>query len=616
MEQSIAEQSERSQAEPGRTAGHGALQPRRAWGERLAARLRGTAKDPVAVAASLLIVVQLVVRWWFVRQSYYFQDDFGHLDLARRLGLSSDYLVRDYGGHLEVGQYVVFWAFSHVADHTFTVPTMSILMMQAAVSVALWLVLRKTFGGSPWLLVPFSVYLFTALGLSWSSWWAAAMQTLPLQLFGLLAFWGAVDHLRDGQRRGAVVSVGAQVAALVFWQKALFVLPVLIAFHVLVIARGTLKERVLSLRDAPRFWGAHAAVLALYLVLYTSLTESAVGTDSPVDVQRLLSDSVFRTLVPGLLGAPWNSEGATGTLYPTTSTPVALACLAVLAAVVALSVRVSGKVAYAGWFLAVGYVAADLILLALGRADFLLMLARDPRYVADALPVIAVGIAAAFRGAYGEATAAREPVRARALVVPVALSLALLVSGLTTQAAIAPTGRHAESKAYVQNLLRSLDENPDAVLLDAPVPVALSARTWLAHFLNSLGLEGRFDEPAPEILTADAEGNLRPVGIADGFENRAPDGGCVVGIGSEPSVVTGWTHPGTGIQLLRLQHASPSVATVTFTLGEHEWEALLPAGMGETYLVLPVTQGVLTAEREGWGDICVSAIEFGPADLE
>lgn len=575
---------------------------------------RLTERDATTLAALALVLVHLVVRGWFVRQSYYFQDDFGHLDLARRLGLDGDYLVRDYGGHLEVGQYFLIWIFSHVTDHTFTVPTITVLVMQAGVSCALWLVLRKLFGTSPWLLVPFAAYLFTPLALSWSSWWAAAIQTLPLQLFMLVALWGTVDHLRDGQRRGTVVSLVAHLAALVFWEKAVFVLPAMVALHVLVLATGTLQERVRSVLDAPRFWGAHAGVLVVYLVIYTSVTESVVGADTPVEGGRLVSDAVFRTLVPGLLGAPWHGEGATGTIYPSTSTPVALACLAVLGGLVAWSVRVTGREAFAGWGLAVGYVAADLILLTLGRADYLGLLGRDPRYVADALPVIAIGVAAAFRGAYTP-RGRGERRRATALLVPLVAATALMASGLVTQVAMAPTARHAESKEFVENLRRSLDEHPDAVLLDGPVPFELSARTTLSGFMNALGLEGRFNEPAPELLAVDGTGTLRPVAIPDAFEHRAPEGECLVDITDQPTPVVGWAHPGTGVQLMRLEHDTPAVALVTFTLGEREWEVRLPAGTSVTHLVMPVTQGTLTAVRSGWGNVCLRALEFGPADL-
>lgn len=129
--------------------------------ERLVSRI-----DPLAAVAGALVVLQAVVRGWVVTGSYYFQDDFAHLDLARRLGLTPQYLVRDYGGHMEVGQYAVIWLFSHLVDGSFAPAAFSILAMQAIASVLLFHLLRTLFGRSPLILLPWTVYLFTPLSLA------------------------------------------------------------------------------------------------------------------------------------------------------------------------------------------------------------------------------------------------------------------------------------------------------------------------------------------------------------------------------------------------------------------------------------------------------------------
>ena len=86
----------------------------------------------------MLIGLQAVVRGWAVAGSDYFQDDFAHLDLARSGGLSSAYLVRDYGGHVEVGQYFLLWLMSHAIDGTFAPAALVIVSMQVTASVLLF----------------------------------------------------------------------------------------------------------------------------------------------------------------------------------------------------------------------------------------------------------------------------------------------------------------------------------------------------------------------------------------------------------------------------------------------------------------------------------------------
>ena len=101
------------------------------------------------------------------------------------------------------------------------------------------------------------------------------------------------------------------------------------------------------------------------------------------------------------------ADGSASTIYTDTG-PLLQALFAALALVtVAASLRRSGRAAWAGWLLVAGYVAADLALLLLGRGSYLLLIARDPRYVTDALPVVAIGVCAAFCGG----TAQSEPGR-------------------------------------------------------------------------------------------------------------------------------------------------------------------------------------------------------------
>ena len=70
------------------------------------------------------------------------------------------------------------------------------------------------------------------------------------------------------------------------------------------------------------------------------------------------------------------------------------------AAIVALTFRRNGTQALGPWLLVLLYVGAEAVALLLaGRTSFLLLVARDPRYVADAVPVVLIGATAAFLGA-------------------------------------------------------------------------------------------------------------------------------------------------------------------------------------------------------------------------
>jgi hypothetical protein len=152
--------------------------------------------DPMLLGGALLILLQTVVRAGIVLPSYW-QDDFHHLELARRLGLSQAFLVRDYSGHLEVGQYFLYWLIGRDAGLSFLPAAISLLVLQLAASCLLLAVLRQLFGRSPWILVPFAGYLFTALGLPVATWWAAGLQAMPLQITMLLTLLALIRAVRQ-----------------------------------------------------------------------------------------------------------------------------------------------------------------------------------------------------------------------------------------------------------------------------------------------------------------------------------------------------------------------------------------------------------------------------------
>ena len=147
-------------------------------------------------------------------------------------------------------------------------------------------------------------------------------------------------------------------------------------------------------------WIAHLAVLVAYIIFYLGVVNGSVGAapTGTVDVQPLFGQTLMRMFVPGIFGGPWHSSGAESTIYPYTDTYPAVIFLLALFLVVVASFLVTGRRALDGWLLLVGYLAADLALLVFGRSDWLGLLLRDPRYVADALPVFAIAGPAAFRG--------------------------------------------------------------------------------------------------------------------------------------------------------------------------------------------------------------------------
>ncbi|MGY1730942.1 hypothetical protein ACI798_05425 [Geodermatophilus sp. SYSU D01045] len=585
-------------------------------GEPVELRLR---LEPTLLAGVALVVLQTVVRALVVLPSYYWQDDFHHLDLARRLGLSQAFLVRDYSGHLEIGQYVLYWLVGRDLGTSFLPAALVLLLLQLVASGLLLAVLRLLFGRSPWVLVAFAGYLFTPLGLPVATWWAAGMQALPLQVAMLLALLGAVHSVRGGRRRWAVVSVAGTVLGLLMWEKAVLVVPTVLAVLVLVEGAGRpVADRVRLLLRHRRLLLAHLVALAGYTVLYLSVVDSAavVGGGS-ADTLTGAGETVLRTLLPGLFGGPWTDSGAENTVYPRVGDAIVVLVVLLAAAVVALSGWLRGRRALQGWLLAAGYVAVDVGLLLVGRADYLGLVARDPRYVTDALPVVAIGVCAAFTGPLVQrrlprwwpgttgAAPAGSPLAAVAVLVSSCLlSTSLLADGL----------QHRYSRDWVLGVVRALEEEPGVSVVPTPLPTNVSVSTDLEGLLRAVGHEQELGRPGTDVRVVDGLARLRPVTVvAPTLQATGPVPDCGW------RVEGGWQRLGTvaqagpGTQVLRLGYLTGQPATLHVLVGGVEQALVLPPGVGHATFVVTGLQGPVTARVSdvATGGICVSDVVAG-----
>ena len=330
----------------------------------------------VSLAAAALVVLQFLVRLALVPQSYWWQDDFLHLETARRLGSTADLLVRDYNDHLELVPNAVYWLLTQVTTDSFAPAAVVLLVLQLVASVLMWLLLRELFGETPALLVPFAAYLFTPILLVPLSWLAAGLEAWPLQIALLGTALGMVRVGSGGGRGWLWFATAAHVFGLLSWEKSLLVLPAVLGIQVLVVDMGRpWRERVGHLTAHRAAWLWQAGLAAAYLVLYLSVVDGSERAPSQAEYGRAVGDVVFRVLLPGLFGGPWRVTGALNTLFPDPGQTLAVGFALLAAAIVALTFRRNGTQALGPWLLVVLYVGADIALLLAGRTSFLLLVA-------------------------------------------------------------------------------------------------------------------------------------------------------------------------------------------------------------------------------------------------
>ena len=575
---------------------------------------------PMTLIAAVLVLLQVVVRGWVISGSYYFQDDFAHLDMARRSGLSSDYLVRDYGGHLEMGQYFLLWVMSHAIDHTFAPAALAIVLMQALASVLLFILLRTLFGESPLILLPWTVYLFTPLAVGWSSWLSAAMQALPLQIATILVLLASAKAYTTRSRAWAVGCVAAFAVGLLMWQKAGLILPLALANQLLVVADPQpWRERVLGLRRMAGMWLSLVGVLAAYIVLYLKVVDGGLDSTARegIEVGAMFGETLFRMFVPGLFGGPWHSTGAESTIFPYTETyPAMIFSLAFLGIVVA-SFVVSGRRALQGWVLLVGYLAADLTLLGLGRADWIGILLRDPRYVADALPVMTVALLAAYRGLWEPVASERRAaqwLRSRMSLRTTMNAVALLiVSCLVTTVRMAPVVQHDYAANYTLGVARQMEEDPRRSVVNTAPPFEVSARADLEGMMNAIGADVVFDRASVDMYLFDGLAQLKRMDLFPGSASKAgPEEGCGWPVGRLYTDLWDIDADLVAPRVLRIGYYSGSPAVLDVSLAGRTHAVDLPAGLGQAFFVVGPEAGTVAARVSDGGSICVTEVAVGP----
>src|SRR5699024_7799750 len=132
-------------------------------------------------------------------------------------------LFADHDGHLMPGGMALAWINSHLAPLDVRLPLLEIALLQllagAALARLLWVLLR----GRPVLLAPLLLASVVPLGLPAATWWAAAVNALPLSAAMAWAAASTVRLAETGRRRHAVGAGAATVGGLVFAEESVLV---------------------------------------------------------------------------------------------------------------------------------------------------------------------------------------------------------------------------------------------------------------------------------------------------------------------------------------------------------------------------------------------------------
>ncbi|WP_104523970.1 hypothetical protein [Blastococcus atacamensis] len=510
------------------------------------------------------------------------------------------------------------------------------LLAQLLVDLALYRLLVDLVGRRPAVLLPLAVYLASSVTLVGGVWWSAALVQLPLQLALLTALRGHVRHLRTGARAAMVSSAAAVAGGVLFAVEAALIPLLLAAATAMWATAGPIRARVRALGRLRTVWvaqllavaagvGVRLLVAGPPLVEVTALAEGA----------RDLPGTLTRTVLPGLVGGPWNwAPDITPLATPDPTPGLVWGAAAVIGAVVVAAVLLR-RGALRAWLLAAPAISVVL----LGDASSAVAGTGAAAVPADLVPPAPVAVLAALALALAFLPVQDAPVvlRRRSWTTrPAASGLvdrlarpgiaAAVVAALAVGCVLSTTtfSRYWSANVgheYVQNAAAGLTGRTDLVVADAAVPdgvvpaelepanrtsVVLAGLPRLPPFLA----EGQM---VAELVTLDGEGNAQ-LAVVDPevASGTGPDENCGWLAAADAARVVLPRESGEGRWLVQISYFAGKENGVRVTAGDTAGAGLAAAGVHN--LFLQVSGSVDRVELEitdPEAPLCVTSVAVG-----
>ncbi|MFD6893369.1 hypothetical protein ACFWB0_02305 [Rhodococcus sp. NPDC060086] len=423
----------------------------------------------VLFVALALITVQVAIRGVLAFRGEFYWDD---LILIGRAGtyplLSPELLNYDHDGHLMPGAFAVASLVTWLAPMQWWPAALTLVVGQLLASLAvlrlLWLVLgpRRVLWG------PLLFYLFSPLTLPAFAWWAAGLNSLPLQAALAWVAGDALQLARTGKPRHAVSGIVVTLGALVFFEKSILVPFVAFATVALVYRVDGAPRPVLAAWQRARpLWLGTGAVLVAWAAWYSTVVASRFGVPPWSMVAGLTHHGLSYGLAPSLLGGPWQWDRWNPS-PPWADPPMLLVVAAwvALAGALVWSLRCRARTGWV-WIASVAYVCASLVAMISTRfgPETTYELAQTLRYFADSSVVFAIAAALILRAPENRPTA----VRSRA--VALACAIAFVVSSVWSTTTFTRSWTDNPTGEYLATAKASLTEHPQDPVLDHPVSV-------------------------------------------------------------------------------------------------------------------------------------------------
>jgi hypothetical protein len=550
-----------------------------------------------------VVAVGAALRAWVVGGGYFYWDDYIFQGRAARLPLDADYLLHGHDGHLMPGAFALQWVLTRLWPMDY-VPLAIALILGQLLLVILFARLATSLWGDRWLvLVPVTVVAVTPLTLPTNTWWAAALNGIPMQLALVVGLSAGLRWSRTGRSRSLCLGVIVWLVLLSFSEKVLVV-------PWAVLAAAPLVRPDLSARQAWRHvMGRNRGVLLVcavvtvgYVAAYVAVVGKAPSSDaSAAQVSDLLARGFVTTVAPAMVGGPLNWSGI-GFGSAVGQPPAWLVIVAgeLVGGLVIWSAATS-RTARRAWVWAGAYVLGDLLLLATGRVNTFVdpVIVQGLRYTADAAVPLALAVGCALaaiapgsRRLMARAAGPGRDVgpwpRAGVLALVFVVSLLSVLSTLHYREIWVAN----PSREYVANASHDLAAAADGPsVVDQPVPVSVlyglafpyNQVSWV---LSPVSPRPEFGDPTSLLRIFDESGHLRPALVQGPAAVPGPVPGCGWKIEGSQDIIL-QTEIVPFVHTVRVGYIATGDGTATLALGSAPARAVpIHRGLNEVVVTL------------------------------
>ncbi|MBF4161910.1 hypothetical protein [Nocardioides acrostichi] len=583
-------------------------------------------REVVLAGAVPLGLVALALRGWVLAGSWFTTDD----HRVARTALTERWaaLLTPFDDRFVPLLRAGAWAMTRSGHESWGTATAVSMTLQAAATVAALCALVAWCGWRPGVLVPFALYLTSAVAVPGTLAWSSALVWVPLQIavFGAAACWALL--LRTGRTRWTAGVVACVVLGLLSGPHGLLVPVVLV---LLAAHRDGVRAAFAQARVAVSLV---AALVLGYGALTLWLAPPQPGWPGAADAVDLVGNLLGRALPTALVGGPWQWSALAPPASLADPAWVGVAAAWLLLVGTAASLARSRVRTGRSWLLVAVVALVDGVALIVDPAASLgTGIGLDLSFGTDVLPVAVLGLALAWLGVPdGPRGSAPRPARTSSHAtrpgVPVPLTVlsvaAVLVGGLVSSALYADTWRSDDpGEAYLTKARSWLvgagpTDLADQVVPEQVVPALATPANTTAFLLPLLVSEARFPAASDDLFVLDASGRPVPAAVSSvATSGPGPRSGCGWRIGRRGTSVPLDRTTTDGDWWLRIGYLSGGDTTVEITAGSTVAQAARVAqGLGTLYVRVEGAVGRVTI-RPAAGDsdtgLCVDSVDLGEA---